>query len=119
MVDVAKHEDGEEGGNGAGFIGASTFGSEMDLILELAEDVRLESEGDADLADGREHESPGPARVGNVHPRRASYDGWKGGGEAFAVVIPPRLGIEGLRLVWRWIRRGGIGRLVVVEGLAS
>jgi hypothetical protein len=35
------------------------------------------------------------------------------------VVIPPRLGIEGLRLVWRWIRRGGIGRVVVVEGLAS
>jgi hypothetical protein len=92
LVDVAEHEDGEKCGNGAGFGGSRTLGGEVYLTLEFPKDVsesllaghssgtranvRLQAEGDDDLEDGREHESPCPPRIWYVHPGGASNRRW-------------------------------------------
>jgi len=39
LVDVAEHEDGEKGGNGAGFAGSRALCGKVNVCLELAKDI--------------------------------------------------------------------------------
>lgn len=92
--------------------------------MSSGSNIRLEGQGNDGLDNGREHKSPCPPGVGNVHSDFATGLWWEGGGEAFAVVVSSGLdpvgnlggGLEG-RLV------GGVVVLEVVEaaieGLSS
>lgn len=109
MVDVAKHEDGEVGGDGARLI--VVVDNVAQGILELCEDVGFKDEGDDGLGDGRAEEGPGPPGVGYVHSALSTGNGWELGGEAFAMVVAACLGLVGRGL-------GGMVE-VAVQWLAS
>lgn len=92
LVEVPEDEDGEIGGDGAGF--RVDRGGKMDVGLELAKDVRLEGDADDGLEDGGQHEGPCPAGARPVHSGGAADGRREGGGEALAVVVAPRPGVE-------------------------
>jgi hypothetical protein len=82
LVYVSKHEDGQIGGNGAGFT-VNALGLPVDAVLKLAKDiaarstlawrddaskwtrgnVRLQGKSDDGLGNGRQHEGPCPPAV--------------------------------------------------------
>jgi hypothetical protein len=141
LVYVSKHEDGQIGGNGAGFT-VNALGLPVDAVLKLAKDiaarstlawrddaskwtrgnVRLQGKSDDGLGNGRQHEGPCPPAVREIHPRCAAHLRWEGGGEALTVVVS-----SGLRAVGeRWLRHLGrigggvaVGSVVAIEGLTS
>jgi hypothetical protein len=139
LVKVAEHEDGQVGGDGAGFA-VPGIGLPVDVALEFAkdiaardvsralrriarrrDDVRFQDKSDGGLADGRQHKGPCPGAVRKIHPGCAANGRRQSGGEALTVVVTSRLRAVGLR----WLRHLGrigsvvVGSVVAVEGLSS
>jgi hypothetical protein len=76
-------------------------------------DVRLETDADGSLQDGRDHKGPGPSCGWDVHSGSAAGGRRQGGGKAFAVVVAPRgrCGVVvavGIRLLGRVLGKAGV-----------
>lgn len=130
LIDVAEHEDGEIGGDGAGLI--VVINILLESVLESGEDVpriwsaglmgwadwmwghvRFEDEGNDGLGGGGRKKGPGPLGVGDVHSALLPRDGRELGREAFAVVVAAWLdGRVGLMRLWGIV-------VVMVQWLAS